>query len=93
MYGHDGQGRPEPSMLEFFEWRKTPGNATLLRAIVRRHSQADGLEVVEIATLVADHLKTRCNVIPLGGPQYGQLFRIIKDVLNEDPDEGFDVDC
>lgn len=80
-------------MLEFFDWRKTPGNAALLRAIIRRCSQGDGLEVGEIAIQVADHLKNQYRVIPLGGPQYGQLFPIIKDVLNEDPDEGFDVDC
>ena len=80
-------------MLEFFEWRKAPGNAEHLRAIIRKYSQADGLEVGEVATLVADHLKTRCGVLPLGGPQYGQLFPIIKDVLNEDPDAGFNLDC
>lgn len=80
-------------MLEFFEWRRAPGNAENLRAIIRRYSQADGLGVGGIAALVADHLKTRCGVLPLGGPQYGQLLPIIKDVLNEDPDEGFDLDC
>lgn len=67
-------------MLEFYEWRKA--NSDYLQAIIR-DLQVDGMQLGEVAALVADHLKTRCGVIPLGGPQYGQLFKIIT-VMNEE---------
>lgn len=86
-------GRIKLSNVEFYNWRIIPGNREYLRQVIRKHAQDDGQEVRDIAALVADHLKRWCHVIPLGGPQYGQLFSIIKDVLNEDPNEGFDMDC
>lgn len=79
--------------VEFYDWKNVPGNWNILQTIIRRAcTQADGVSVGEVATLVADRLKAY-GVIPLGGPQYGQLFKIIKDVRNEDPDAGFDFDC
>lgn len=81
-------------MIEFYEWRKE--NTDYLRVIIQKCSQAHrsewrhfeyGEEVREIATQIAEHLKCQCQVIPLGGPQYGQLFRIINDVLRSEGEQ------
>lgn len=83
------------SRVEFHEWHTAKENKVVLQDLIEEtvENVCDSSEElksptvlnVSVVGLVVRRLQERHNILPLGGPGYGRLHKVISDMYNLPP--------